>query len=94
MVDFKSRWQAKCFADGHMNQSSITLGSKPSGNESPDAAAPLQGEEIHQILVANIPDILWVADDLARSHRDTVLDWIPPVCGPGAPRECPQFEMI
>ena len=30
----------------------------------------------------------------ARSNRDTVLDWIPPVCGPGAPRECPQFEMI
>ena len=30
----------------------------------------------------------------ARSNRDLVLDWIPPVCGPGAPRECPQFEMI
>ncbi|HUJ49577.1 MAG TPA: ATP-binding protein, partial [Bryobacteraceae bacterium] len=30
----------------------------------------------------------------APSNREAVLDWIPPVCGPGAPRECPQFEMI
>jgi len=49
-----------------MNQLSITLGGKPSGNESPDTAAPLQGEEIHQILVANIPDILWMGDDLGN----------------------------
>jgi two-component system, sensor histidine kinase and response regulator len=48
-----------------MNQFSTTLG-KPSWNESPQAAAPLQGEEIYQILVTNIPDVLWVGDDLGH----------------------------
>jgi len=65
-----------------MNQLSTTLGFEPSWNESPQVAAALQGEEIYQILVANIPDVLWVADDLGHcvfitSNIERVYGYIP-----------------
>ena len=65
-----------------MNQLSTTLGFEPSWNESPQVAAALQGEEIYQILVANIPDVLWVADDLGQcvfitSNIERVYGYIP-----------------
>jgi two-component system, sensor histidine kinase and response regulator len=62
-----------------MNQLSTTLGFEPSWNENPQAAAALQGEEIYQILVANIPDVLWVADDLG--HCVFITSNIERVCG-------------
>lgn len=76
---FDRAWQAKCLTDGHMKPLSTTLGCQPLSNETSQATAPLQGEEIYQILVANIPDVLWVSDDLG--HCVFITSNIETMCG-------------